>query len=102
MPARWAMHGAGMLIQRTDVSYLQDLRSVAHSRLYACGSRVRLVVYVRTFAQNAFACGSMVLCRYCVSFFALRGQKMIHKGLNLTDKRKFCLCFVFSLCEQKK
>jgi hypothetical protein len=42
----------------------------------------------RTFAHSAFACGSMVLYRYCGLFFALRGEKTIHKELKMTRKRK--------------
>jgi hypothetical protein len=43
---------------------------------------------IRTFAHSAFACGSMVLYHFCVSFFARAGRKMTHKELKITSKRK--------------
>jgi len=38
--------------------------------------------------MSTFACGSMVLSVYCVSFFAQLGEKMTHEALNIIGKRK--------------
>jgi len=46
----------------------------------------------RTFAHGTLVCGSMVLYRYCVSFFAPPGEKcecpLGDKEINMTGKRK--------------
>ena len=39
--------------------------------------------------------GSMVLYRYCVSFFAPLGEKMTHKELNMIGKRKSYKNWIF-------
>jgi hypothetical protein len=55
--------GATSLLEDTTDSFFQS-PDTAHHRYD-----------VRTFAQNVFACGSMVLCLSCVSFLRLQGQK---------------------------
>ena len=48
---------------------------------------------LRTFAHSAFACGSMVLCRYCVSFFAPFGAKNDTQGIESDLQAKVLLSY---------
>jgi hypothetical protein len=51
-------------------------------RSQGCALRAALCgIILRTFAHRALACGSMVLYRYCVSFFRPAGRKNDIQGI---------------------
>jgi hypothetical protein len=47
-----------------------------------------IVHIARTFAHGAFACGSMVLYRYCGSFFRPAGRKNDPQGMKHDQQAK--------------